>query len=403
MIKFSVGLLRAVGVLRRPNNDMAWPPRSILISHPITTVGDVILILPLLEVIHKRWPEAEIDIATGVSMADLFACHPQVRNVFSYRPTNAKSFHLNSLLSILRLARLYRTELMPWNYDLAIVPRWDSDIHAFLARYLAYFTGAPERWSYSSTVDRGDTRVDSLLTKPLLGGAFEHEVHRFTGLIDRADGLRAGSGVSIDAPIEQLIEIANNNYANKKELLTGLTIGSNDNYAVIAPGASHPRRMWPAERLAELMKKLSESYGFDFLIIGTRADAAVCDWLAEQMPKKAVSLAGKTPILHTISLIMKASLFVGNDSGPGHIAGALGVPTVTVSSFPQSCKEDHANSPARFRPCGPKVKVVQPSTPSSPCASYCTMNSSHCITQITVNEVFVAIQQLLGSYIVETK
>jgi len=392
-------LLRGIGILNRPRVDTKSLPQRILISHPITTVGDVILVLPLIEVIHERWPEALIDIAVGASMADLFVGHPHISNVFRYKTSHYRSPIVNKSHSVLLMVALYRREIMHLSYDLAIAPRWDSDIYAFLARYLVYFTGAPKRWSYSASVDGGNTQIDCLLTQVATGGELEHEVLRYTRLIDRAGwpGADMRSSISIDAPIQRIIEVAReNNTDGLKQLLAELDAPSLAKYAVISLGATNPRRIWPVERLAELIVSLNRKYGFSFLIIGIQTDAPLCEWLAQRTPEVAFSLAGRTNILETASIIQGAALFIGNDSGPGHIAGALGVPSVIVSSFPRSCKEDHPNSPVRFRPCGPKVKVVQPAAPLSPCHSYCDLNVTHCITQVGVDEVLEAVESLLG-------
>ena len=76
------------------------------------------------------------------------------------------------------------------------------------------------------------------------------------------------------------------------------------------------------------MKRLNERQRVTFVLIGGAEDAHRCEDLARQSPENIISLAGKTTLLQLVALIAKAMLFVGNDSGPAHIAGGLGVPTV---------------------------------------------------------------------------
>jgi ADP-heptose:LPS heptosyltransferase len=83
------------------------------------------------------------------------------------------------------------------------------------------------------------------------------------------------------------------------------------------------------------------------------------------------------------------------DSGIAHIAGALGIPTVVLSPFPSSCAEEHPNSPTRFRPCGPRVRVLQPESPLPPCHPTCSFSGPHCIQQITPEDVLEAVRELL--------
>jgi hypothetical protein len=145
--------------------------------------------------------------------------------------------------------------------------------------------------------------------------------------------------------------------------------------------------MWPIDRFAEVGRELFSRYGMLALIIGGPADQALCEGLREDIGFGAHSVAGKTSTLQMLDLISAATIFVGNDSGPAHISGALGVETFTISPFPLSSTVDHVNSPRRFRPLGPRVHVFQPIYPFPPCSLACVMNEAHCILQVSAREV----------------
>jgi ADP-heptose:LPS heptosyltransferase len=393
-----VDLLRSMKVLKRQYVNKFSLPRRILISHPYSSVGDVVLVLPLIEVIHRCWPEALIDIVVGSKTAEFFVGHRRVNQVFRYRPSQFSLLVVKRYLRVFQGVMLYRREMMQSNYDLAIAPRWDSDADSFLARYIAYLTGATWRCSYSAAVDGGDIAVDDLLTHQVHGGGLEHEVLRYTRLIGRAGlaKINMEDESSVDAPIERMAEVATaNNTIELRNSIAGLVPLAFQSYAVISPGATNPRRIWPADSLAQLMARLNSKCGLSFLIIGSAEEALSCERLAHRASEYAFSLAGKTNMAQLAAIIQNSVLFVGNDSGPGHIAGALGVPTLIVSPFPLSCKIDHFNSPARFRPCGPRVKVVQPASPLLPCNPYCNLDEAHCITQVSVNDMFEAANSLL--------
>jgi ADP-heptose:LPS heptosyltransferase len=393
-----IGLLRSAKALKRPCAGQIASPKRILISHPYASVGDVVLVLPLIDVIHRYWPDALIDIVVGANTAEFFTGHRQVNQVFRYRPTQSPLLLVRVYLRVLQALMLYRREMMQTNYDLAVAPRWDSDPDSLLARYVAYLTGAPWRCAYSGGIDGGDKTVDDLLTHVAHGGESEHEVLRYTRLIDRA-GLATFTMEErnfVEAPIERLVEVAKVNDTIELRKLIAESIPSTfKNYAIISPGATNSRRIWPADKLSQLLAMLNSRYGLSFLIVGSLADALSCERLAQSAPAYAVSLAGKTNTSQLTAIIYNSVLFVGNDSGPGHIAGALGVPTLIVSPFPLSCSLDHPNAPARFRPCGPRVKVVQPPSPLPPCNPYCNLDEAHCITQVSVNDMFDAANSLL--------
>ena len=87
---------------------------------------------------------------------------------------------------------------------------------------------------------------------------------------------------------------------------------------------------------------------------------------------------------------------MGNDSGPSHIAGACGVPTLVVTASASSSPVTHHASPARSLPVGPFVGVVQPKVQLLPCETECTATEAHCIEQVTVEEATLELQKVLA-------
>jgi len=153
--------------------------------------------------------------------------------------------------------------------------------------------------------------------------------------------------------------------------------------------------MWPIEDMATVARKLHDAYGLRFVVIGSRRDAGLASRLTALQPEITISAAGKTDVVELLSLLWRAELFIGNDSGPAHLSGILGTPTIVTSPFPVSCTMDHVNAPSRFRPCGPHVRVLQPQHPLAPCDPACAMKEAHCICQIGAAEVFSASRELL--------
>ncbi len=103
-------------------------------------------------------------------------------------------------------------------------------------------------------------------------------------------------------------------------------------YSVLIPGAAphRPRKRWPAERFGGLAAVLADR-GLASMIVGTSADAPFAAAIREYCPS-AVDLTGRTSLLQLASVIATASLAVGNDTGPTHLAAALGIPTLALFS-----------------------------------------------------------------------
>jgi ADP-heptose:LPS heptosyltransferase len=101
-------------------------------------------------------------------------------------------------------------------------------------------------------------------------------------------------------------------------------------YVVIHPGAHDPRRHWPAENFAFVAAQLHREYGGKTVLIGTKDEEILGKEVAAKMSTPVINLTGKTSLGALTALISQASLVIGNDSGPSHLAVALDVPTVTV-------------------------------------------------------------------------
>lgn len=368
--------------------------KRILVVQPHNSLGDLVLSIPFLEEIHRLWPGAEIGVLVGHAMTTLFERLPFVHSVIGYGPSRFGP-PFARYQDAARLMHLRRR--LQGAYDLAIDPRWDSDSFAYLARLACFLSAAPIRVGYSGKVDGKDPSLDEFLTKSAFGGAGEHDLIRKLRLFERV-GLstrRVADDEQFQAS-HALLGLANGSNSRAQEILRSAGIQPGERFAVLAPSASHAQRIWPLETLSEVVNSLAQKLGLRFIAIGSPADVPLCNRLVALNPDAVVSLAGKTTVLELSSVLSGAALFVGNDSGPAHIAGLLGTNTVVISPFPSdSGQMEHTNSPARFRPCGPLVKVLQPKHPLAPCRDSCRSSHAHCISQVKAEEVIFSCLALL--------
>jgi len=379
---------------------------SILISSPFNLLGDHVFLLPLLESLHDTWPRASIDIAVGQKLVSLFRSVPYIRNVFPCKVVDRRGQFLWRIREMDAIVDCYKKHVSECSYDLAIAPRWGSDLYSVTARYLAYLSGARRICAYSTTVDGGRSAVDRLMTSVAAGGQNEHEAVRCLRLPERLglvppdstcdDVLRRPSATlemtARPADADGVIRLINNKSESNVQ-----------DYVIISPGAGKPTHLWPMENFACVIRELHRQHGLVSLIIGGPAEKILCDSLAQVVaPVSAYSLAGKTTLAELIAIISKARLFVGNDSGPGHLAAGLSVPVVSINPFPLSGDSRHKDSAVRCRPSGPYVTVVQPQNPIPPCKQACKMRAAHCIAQISPADVLQAAESLM-THLVNSK
>jgi heptosyltransferase III len=383
-----VAVLRMLRFLPQARVQSPAAIRRIFFSFPYHSVGDLILSLTLLERVHRRWPEAQIDVAIGSSMGAVVNAIPYVHRTFRLARSRIRKPGFADYAEICNATKLFRKEIADTAYDLTIAPRWDS-ADSFFSGYLAYLTSAPIRCGYSGGADGGSTEVDRFYTVAATGGAGEHESLRYTRLLGRC-GLESVAAVDPDTPQHPIIALRTIVEQRKVrgEAISAPVVGR---YAVISPGATNPRRMWPIARFAEIGRAVYQRYGLRAVVIGGPADIGFCEELSSAIGESALSIAGKTDSIQMLDIIAGADVFLGNDSGPAHIAGGLGIITIVISPFPSSCTVDHPNSPTRFRPAGNRVQVLQPVAPVEPCSPMCQQDKAHCILQVSSDQVLASI------------
>jgi len=124
--------------------------------------------------------------------------------------------------------------------------------------------------------------------------------------------------------------------------------GLPERFVLLVPGGSahRPEKRWPVERFAALAQWLATEEGLTPVLLGTTAEKDVIETLQDACPG-AISLAGRTTLLDIAALGHRAALAIGNDTGPLHMIGLAGCPTVALFSA--------ASNPDKHRPRGPAV------------------------------------------------
>jgi len=373
--------------------------KSIFVSFPFNSLGDVLALIPLLERIHKVWPTARLHVAVGSVIAPFLAHIPFIK-VIPVATVPHKGRILWRIREIQKIVACFRQELPNEYYDLSISSRWGSDAFARASRYQMYLANSKRRISYSATVDGGPSILDRLSTDLAFGGAMEQESVRQIRLLERTAVMEPGEDIdsAVRLQTDALVAIAARlSGVQLKEQLHKYTGKSIDEYIVVSPGASRATNQWPIERFEQVITGLHREHRFSVLVVGDNRDANICEALAERLPGIAFSLGGKTSLEELAAIIKGAKLFIGNDSGPAHMAGGLGVRCIVLTAFAARSDQSHKHSALRWRPNGPFVSVIQPTDPLPPCRVGCDARTPHCILQISPGAALeIAAKQLGG-------
>ncbi len=368
--------------------------RRILVVR-LDEIGDQVLTSPFLRELRRLFPQARITLVVKPAVVNLVERCPYVDEVLAFDAGIRQRFgHLK------RFARAWRFAgpLRGRRFDLAALPRWDADYYHALP--LAYLTGARWRVGFSERVlaekRRHDRGADRLLTCAVDERGVRHEVERHRALIRRLGGDVAADRLELWLDAQD--------HAAADALLRaqgwqpgGLLIG------VGPAGGSSELKQWPLERFIAVIAWLREHYGAQVVLVGGPGEEALGRRLAGALPFPVIDTIAKTTLRQMAAILARTRLYLGNDTGPLHIAAAAGVPVVAI--FGPSCRH-------RFGPWSEQAVVLQHLLPCHPCAAHdehdvrcpaCTRRAAECLRDVTVADVQAAIAAQLSAALTATE
>jgi heptosyltransferase-2 len=157
----------------------------------------------------------------------------------------------------------------------------------------------------------------------------------------------------------------------------------------MAPGAAYgPAKRWFPERFAAVADRLAERFACPVLLFGSDGDRPSTEAVQAAAKTPLVDIVGRTNLSDAIALIACCDLFVTNDSGLMHVAGALGVPTVAIFG---------STNPQTTYPLGERTVLVRRPVDCSPCLRKECPADFRCMDLVTVDEVYDESVRLLAA------
>lgn len=299
-------------------------------------IGDVVRSTFLFRTIKKYHPHCYL-ACLAMSPADVLLEHdPYIDTVFTLPHQEIRSLMnsdktlLHMCFPVFRLLSALRTH----NFDLVINPF--SDFGAFAARYLKppYVLGRAMNKEGKFLVHGQETAKFVYVMSNQEGRRAELQ-HNFSAIyarilrdieIEITDEERFPS-VYVGPRAERFAQnFFKDNGVTERDLKIGFQVG-----------AFTKEKMWPAEHFRALARMLQKEFNAKIVITGSRHEAqTIITTLTANMEEKPVIAAGKTDIIETAAIIKQCHLFVSNDTGPMHIAAALGIPVIALFSLAQS-------------------------------------------------------------------
>lgn len=327
-------------------------------------IGDTVLTVPFLRNLRHAYPGAQIDLMLEPFSGQVLAGCPYVDRVipFEFKTIHAYSSrsNRNKFSGYLHYWKLMRAE----RYDAVFILK-----RSLSSALLPFFAGVPRRIGFA-TEGRS-----ALLTDPVRYVEGSHEVENFLNCLRVLDipihstELELWPSAEADEKVLGLFE--------KKEWK------NQDLKVIVHAAASLPAKQWPLERFAEVMRVLKKKYDARFIYTGAKSDSGLYAEIERHGPFYGLDLCGETSLHENLSVYRHANLFFGVDSGPMHMAAAVGVPVVALFG---------PTDERKWAPWGGGHTLITKRLSCHPCKPH-KCNDYVCMKQITVEEALRAVEE----------
>lgn len=374
---------------RRRQKGGHYTPLSIIIFR-LDAIGDVVLSSAMLRELRRLYPTAHITLVVSSTTRSLVEHCPYVDEVLD-KPTG--SYELRSLIGDLKAMVAFSSrQLRRRHWDLALVPRWDVDM--YFATLMSLYAGATRRVAFTEKVSIGkrlfNWGFDTLCTDVLPPcSPSRHEVER--GL----DMVRYLGGQIESANLEVWLTPADEAFAAR--IWSDFGLAESEVVFAFGIGASQSRKRWPAKAFAELIDILRSRFEFTAALVYGGNEELLAREIQDHTEAKLLPLQ-RPSLREAVAFLSRCALFIGNDSGPKHMAAAAGIPVVEISCHPVDGDPESALNPHRFGPYTSRSMVVQPDRAKEPCSRGCSSAEAHCITQVSPAQVAERAAGLLHKY-----
>ncbi len=241
--------------------------------------------------------------------------------------------------------------------------------NSFESALTVFAAGIPERVGYAT-----DGRGFLLTQRAARPGEKRHQVAYYLDLIRSVFGV-------VEEPTTEIVASEEERSAARR-LLESESLDPHAGLLVLNPGAAFgSAKRWHEDRFAQAADQIAEEFQLQTVVVGSASETPIADRIRSRMRHPAVALTGRTDLETLLGVLSLASLIITNDSGPMHMAAALGIPTVAVFGSTDS---------EVTRPVGPRTRVVRHEVSCSPCLLRECPIDHRCMEAVTVDDVFKA-------------
>ena len=328
----------------------------------LSALGDVILSIPSLKAIRKKYPDAWISVLVGRKSRKVMRNCPYVDDVIVYEEPERRN-----LWSLIKMAGVLVRE----DFDMAVDLQNNRASHFLSFFSLARLRAGHPNGKWSFFLNRR-TSGDFAAMGPL-----EHQLEVLKLIdVDRAEKtLELWTEKKESDSVREFLALQ---WVSPSQILVGINPGSSLRW---------PTKQWPVENFAKLCDELARR-NIRVVITGSEEESGPAEELFRLTRNKPINAVGRTTITELVSLIRRCQVFISSDSAPMHIASASGVPLIAL-----------------FGPTDPKRHLVAPESHQvfwkelscSPCYLRSCPIGHLCMKKITVQEVLDSVLSIAST------
>ena len=343
--------------------DLAFANVRRIVVIKLDHLGDVILSIPAVANLKAHFPQAHITMVVNSSSRPVAESIPHVDEVLCY---DARFFDKSGGAKRLDFAQGIRfaREMRRQDFDLMV------DLRGSFAP-LIFALMAKSRYR----IDRGTYLVHRKTGR--ISPISQHEAEVNLDILTRFGIPTASRKMSLSLKAEDT------DYADSLLSYGGLR----SPVVVIHAGEAALLKCWSVERYEQLARELLREYNAKIVLVGTGGEKQAAGSIASGINDQATDLSGQTTLGQLCAVLRKSDLFIGNDSGPMHLAAACG--TRVIGLFGPT-------SPQRFGPYGDNCIALRMEKDCPSCMwEECKTPGRKCVDKISVDDVMKAVRQML--------
>lgn len=341
-----------------------YTPRRIVILKP-SALGDIVHALPVLSALRDRWPTAHLAWVVNRGFAGLLDGHPELDELI---PFDRAAFR-GGVLAATRYAVDFVQRLRATRFDLVV------DLQG-LARtgLMAALAGAPVRVGFANA--REGSRFAYTHRVDVPDAETIHAVDRYRRVVEFL-----GAAVT---PQRFVVPVN----PREVEAVRAQLEPFPRPWIAVAAGAKWLTKRWPTTHFASLLQRMQTTRGGTAILVGAGEDEALSREVIAGLAGPSLDLTGKTPLPRLIALLKGVDVMLANDTGPLHLAAALGTPCVA----PYTCTKI-----AKHGPYGNFAGAVETRVPCAGSYLRVCPNGLKCFDELAPDRLYPALEAVLCS------